>query len=71
MSPSVCWFSMQGWLREQKEFSGIDFDNGYIQIQLNGAVRFSGTGLPPWGAFVNDIPKLDSIRTQITENIGT
>ncbi|GMH35910.1 hypothetical protein BSKO_03778 [Bryopsis sp. KO-2023] len=59
------------WIREQQEFSGVDVDNCYIQIQLDGSVRSSGVGMPPWKAFLNDIPPLDSIRTQLTDNIGT
>jgi hypothetical protein len=40
------------------------------QVQLDGTVRSSGTGTPPWGRFLGDLPTLDSVRTQMTDGIG-
>jgi len=42
-----------------------------LQVQLDGTVRSSGAGTPPWERFVSDLPPLDSMRTQITDGIGT
>ena len=41
------------------------------QIQLDGTVRSSGLGSPPWGKLVEDLPPLGSWRTTLTDGIGT
>ena len=41
-----------------------------MQVQLNGSVRGSGEGVPPWAKFLDDIPELDSIRTRFTDGLG-
>jgi hypothetical protein len=41
-----------------------------MQVQLDGTVRSSGAGTPPWERFVGDLPPLDSVRTQMTDGIG-
>lgn len=63
---------LQQWMVEQKEFAGITSErlNCYVQVQLDGTVRSSGTGTPPWGKLVEDLPEMDSIRTMLTDNIG-
>lgn len=38
---------------------GIDCS---MQVQLDGSIRKSGKGLPPWQAFVEDLPEKDSLR---------
>lgn len=57
-------------MKEQKEFSGVVGDDFYIQVRLDGTVRTSGIGSPPWKQFVSDIPTLDSVATKYGENIG-
>ena len=39
-------------------------------MQLNGSVRGSGEGVPPWAKFLDDIPELASIRTKFTDGLG-
>lgn len=41
-------------------------DNCYFQIALDGTVRASGLGIPPWDRFVGDLAPLDDIRTKMT-----
>ncbi len=40
------------------------------QVQLDGTVRSSGRGTPDWAKFVDDLPRLDSVRTRFTDGIG-
>lgn len=42
----------------------------YLQVQLDGTVRTSGLGLPPWKKIVADLPELGSLRTTLTDGIG-
>lgn len=44
--------------------------NPPLQIQLDGSVRASGSGIPPWQRFVDDLPELDSVRTKLTDGVG-
>ena len=62
--------STQTWLTDQKEYSGLDERDFYLQVQLDGSVRASGCGMPPWNSIVSDLPPLDDIRTKLTDNIG-
>ena len=53
---------------------GID-DSGpktevYAQIQLDGVVRCSGMGPPPFERLLDDIPVLDSIQTRFSDGRG-
>ena len=41
----------------------------HAQVQLNGSVRGSGEGQPPWAKFLDDIPEMDSIRTRFTDGL--
>jgi len=61
------------WVDEQKEFATLKADakDIYVQVQLDGTVRFSGQGFPPWKRIVEDLPTLDSIRTTLMDGIGT
>ncbi|KAG2448651.1 hypothetical protein HYH02_006008 [Chlamydomonas schloesseri] len=60
------------WILEQKEFSGLSTaePNCYIQVQLDGTVRSSGTGSPPWDKLVEDLPLLSDFRTRLTDGVG-
>ena len=63
---------VQDWVESQKEFAGLEQSrrNVWVQVQLDGTVRSSGSGTPPWDRFVIDLPTLDSVRTQMTDGIG-
>lgn len=62
------------WLESQREAAGVKGPAGvellYVQVQLDGSVRASGKGMPPYRQFVDDIPELDSIRTKIGDGAG-
>lgn len=62
----------QQWIEEQKEFAGLERfkRNVWVQIQLDGTVRSSDLGSPPWARMVADLPPLDSFKTRVTDGIG-
>jgi hypothetical protein len=41
------------------------------QVQLDGSVRASGAGMPPWERWKDDLPELDSLQTRLTDGVGT
>ncbi|KAL2614125.1 hypothetical protein R1flu_025817 [Riccia fluitans] len=50
------------WLNEQKEIANLSEDKSvYISLRLDGRVRGSGVGLPPWKAFVAQLPPMKGI----------
>lgn len=57
------------WVAEQTKSAGITSpgDNYYVQVQMDGSVRASGAGIPPWKKFLDDIPPLDDVRTKFTD----
>ncbi|KAK9909916.1 hypothetical protein WJX75_009447 [Coccomyxa subellipsoidea] len=62
----------EAWTQEQRKAAGIKEDDDlYVQIQLDGSVRRSGLGIPPWDRWLDDIPELDSLQTRLTDGIGT
>ena len=65
--------TQQQWIEEQKEFAGLERRkrNVWAQVQLDGTVRASDVGTPPWARLVADLPPLDSLRTSVTDGIGT
>lgn len=62
----------KAWILEQKEFANLPVKepNCYIQVQLDGTVRSSGAGLPPWRQFVEDLPLLSDLRTRLMDGVG-
>ncbi|CAD7695268.1 unnamed protein product [Ostreobium quekettii] len=58
------------WMEEQKEFAGAKGSNFYVQVQLDGTVRSSGSGAPPWQELVQNLPTMDSVMTKFGDNIG-
>eukprot|EP01025_Chloroclados_australasicus_P044795 TRINITY_DN4880_c1_g2_i5.p1 TRINITY_DN4880_c1_g2~~TRINITY_DN4880_c1_g2_i5.p1 ORF type:complete len:459 (-),score=58.54 TRINITY_DN4880_c1_g2_i5:318-1619(-) len=61
----------KAWIQNQTEQAGVEGTDCYIQVQLDGSVRSSGTGTPPWQRFLGDLPPLKSIRTTFTDGVGT
>ncbi|CAL5219467.1 g1302 [Coccomyxa viridis] len=61
----------EGWAEEQKRAAGVKGDDIYIQVQLDGSIRRSGVGVPPWDRWLDDIPTLDSVQTRFTDGIGS
>mmetsp|Transcript_1772 Transcript_1772/g.6689 ORF Transcript_1772/g.6689 Transcript_1772/m.6689 type:complete len:418 (-) Transcript_1772:29-1282(-) len=55
----------QSWLDEQLSLSGaVEGENVYVQVQLDGSVRASGSGIPPWKKFVDDLPMVQDVRSK-------
>ncbi|KDP26437.1 hypothetical protein JCGZ_17595 [Jatropha curcas] len=45
------------WLNEQKNLAGVSLESPvYLSLRLDGRVRGSGVGYPPWNAFVAQLP---------------
>ena len=42
-----------------------------VQVQLDGSIRRSGVGVPPWDRWLDDIPTLDSVQTRLTDGISS
>lgn len=66
-------YQTEEWKQWLKKF-GID-DTGamtevYAQVQLDGVVRASGAGSPPFEKLISDIPVLDSWQTKLTDGRG-
>ncbi|KAG2498001.1 hypothetical protein HYH03_004260 [Edaphochlamys debaryana] len=62
----------KAWLLEQKEFAALPAKepNCYLQVQLDGTVRSSGVGMPPWRRMVEDLPLREDIRTRLMDGVG-
>lgn len=58
------------WVEVQKKTANVKGDNVFVQIQLDGTVRSSGVGSPPWERFMGDLAPLDDIRTKFTDGLG-
>ncbi|KAK9822136.1 hypothetical protein WJX74_010310 [Apatococcus lobatus] len=58
------------WLAQQRREAAAEGDTVYVQVQLDGTVRASGGGAPPWQRFVNDLPEVDSLQTRLTDGLG-
>lgn len=59
------------WAEEQRKAKGVKpTELIYAQVQLDGTVRSSGVGTPPWKAFVDDLPPLTDVRTKLTDGGG-
>jgi len=56
----------------QRSYAGLPAAerNVYVQIALDGTVRTSGVGLPPWDKLVAELPMLDSFQTVVSDGIG-
>ncbi len=65
--------SLQEWIAEQRSSAGVPVDqpNVWVQVQLDGSVRTSGRGIPPWEKLLEELPPLDSIRSTLLDGIGT
>lgn len=49
------------WIEEQKGLAKVTDGKGvYVGLRMDGRVRSSGTGIPPWGKFAVELPPTDS-----------
>ncbi|MCO5614537.1 hypothetical protein L7F22_068820 [Adiantum nelumboides] len=58
------------WLTEQKQLASVPADSPvYLSLRLDGRVRGSGTGLPPWGAFVAQLPPMKGMWSGVLDGM--
>lgn len=54
----------KAWFKEQADLAGAKIDRGlYISLRLDGRVRGSGLGPPPWQRFIAQLPKAEGELT--------
>lgn len=47
------------WFKDQMEESNVSFEAGlYVGLRMDGRVRASGKGMPPWFRIANELPPL-------------
>lgn len=58
------------WLTDQKQLANVAADSPvYLSLRLDGRVRGSGTGLPPWGAFVAQLPPMKGMWSGVLDGM--
>ncbi|KAG7617704.1 putative protein LOW PSII ACCUMULATION 1 [Arabidopsis thaliana] len=58
------------WLNEQKKLANVSSDSPvYLSLRLDGRVRASGVGYPPWQAFVAQLPPVKGIWTGLLDGM--
>lgn len=56
------------WLDEQKKMAGVSPESAvYLSLRLDGRVRGSGVGYPPWNAFVAQLPPVKGMWTGLLD----
>jgi len=52
----------QKWFNEQAAAANANLDKGlYVGLRLDGRVRASGTGCPPWEAFAKQLAPMEGM----------
>ncbi|CAA7047473.1 unnamed protein product, partial [Microthlaspi erraticum] len=58
------------WLDEQKKLANVSSDSPvYLSLRLDGRVRGSGVGYPPWQAFVAQLPPVKGMWTGLLDGM--
>lgn len=58
------------WLDEQKKTAGVSPESPvYLSLRLDGRVRGSGVGYPPWNAFVAQLPPVKGIWSGLLDGM--
>ncbi|XP_057798204.1 protein LOW PSII ACCUMULATION 1, chloroplastic [Salvia miltiorrhiza] len=58
------------WLDEQKKLAKISPESPvYLSLRMDGRVRGSGVGYPPWNAFVAQLPPVKGIWTGLLDGM--
>ncbi|MED6176538.1 hypothetical protein PIB30_089254 [Stylosanthes scabra] len=58
------------WLTEQKKLAGVSSESPvYLSLRLDGRVRGSGVGYPPWNALVAQLPPVKGIWTGLLDGM--
>ncbi|XP_028778905.1 protein LOW PSII ACCUMULATION 1, chloroplastic isoform X1 [Neltuma alba] len=61
------WFE---WLEEQKKLAGVSSESPvYLSLRLDGRVRGSGVGYPPWKALVAQLPPAKGIWSGLLDGM--
>ncbi|KAK7267496.1 hypothetical protein RIF29_20170 [Crotalaria pallida] len=56
------------WLDEQKKLAGVSSESPvYLSLRLDGRVRGSGVGYPPWNALVAQLPPVKGMWTGLLD----
>ncbi|KAJ1416838.1 Protein LOW PSII ACCUMULATION 1-like [Sesbania bispinosa] len=59
-----------GWLDEQKKLAGVSSESPvYLSLRMDGRVRGSGVGYPPWNAIVAQLPPIKGIWTGLLDGM--
>ncbi|XP_062079314.1 protein LOW PSII ACCUMULATION 1, chloroplastic [Humulus lupulus] len=58
------------WLNEQKKMANVSPDSPvYLSLRLDGRVRGSGVGYPPWNAFVAQLPPVKGLWSGLLDGM--
>ncbi|KAG6434582.1 hypothetical protein SASPL_106220 [Salvia splendens] len=58
------------WLNEQKKLAKVSPESPvYLSLRMDGRVRGSGVGYPPWNAFVVQLPPVKGIWTGLLDGM--
>ncbi|EEF41313.1 protein LOW PSII ACCUMULATION 1, chloroplastic [Ricinus communis] len=58
------------WLDEQKNMAGVSPESPvYLSLRLDGRVRGSGVGYPPWNAFVAQLPQVKGMWSGLLDGM--
>ncbi|KAF7818496.1 protein LOW PSII ACCUMULATION 1, chloroplastic [Senna tora] len=58
------------WLNEQKKLAGVSSESPvYLSLRLDGRVRGSGVGYPPWNAMVAQLPPVKGIWSGLLDGM--
>ncbi|KAF4387024.1 hypothetical protein G4B88_024596 [Cannabis sativa] len=58
------------WLDEQKKMANVSPDSPvYLSLRLDGRVRGSGVGYPPWNAFVAQLPPVKGLWSGLLDGM--
>ncbi|KAA0037902.1 protein LOW PSII ACCUMULATION 1 [Cucumis melo var. makuwa] len=58
------------WLDEQKKLAGVSSDSPvYLSLRMDGRVRGSGVGYPPWNALVAQLPPVKGLWSGLLDGM--
>ncbi|XP_072987484.1 protein LOW PSII ACCUMULATION 1, chloroplastic [Typha latifolia] len=58
------------WIDEQKKLANVTLDSPvYLSLRMDGRVRGSGIGYPPWNAFVAQLPIVKGIWSGLLDGM--
>lgn len=60
----------RAWLDSAAARAGLPGTSFWVQVQLDGSVRSSGSGAPRWDSVVRDLAPLDSLMTKLTDGVA-